>query len=166
HLSLFDPDGESNAFYSPDPAEPLSDVGRAFLAGVLVHARELTAITNKWVNSYKRLLTGFETPASVCWTRHSNGALVRVPSNRPSRESVARIELRSPDPGCNPYLAFALVLAAGLRGIEGRYELPPEVVELPNEEPPRLPHDLREATDLFASSGLARDTLGERLCEW
>ena len=166
HLSLFDVEGERNAFYSPDSNEPLSEVGRAFLAGMLAHARELTLITNQWVNSFKRLLTGFEAPDSVWWSRHSNGALVRVPSNRPSRESAARIELRSPDPGCNPYLAFALVLAARLRGIEGRYELPPEVVELPNEEPPRLPHDLREATDLFASSGLARDTLGERLCGW
>ena len=166
HLSLFDPDGERNAFYSPDPAQPLSEVGRAFLAGVLAHARELTAITNQWVNSYKRLLTGFEAPDSVCWTRHSNGALVRVPSNRPSRESAARIELRSPDPGCNPYLVFALVLAAGLRGIERGYELPPEVVDGPDGDLPRLPEDLREATALFEASELARETLGERLCEW
>ena len=102
HLSLFE--GERNAFYDPDPDEPLSPIGRAFLAGVLAHARELTAVTNQWVNSYKRLATGFEAPETVSWTRHGAAALVRVPSNRPGRESAARIELRSPDPACNPYL--------------------------------------------------------------
>ena len=166
HLSLFDIDDEGNAFYSPDLDEPLSDVGKAFLAGILEHAPELTAVTNQWVNSYKRLLTGFEAPDSICWTRHSNGALVRVPSNRPNKESAARVELRSPDPGCNPYLVFALVLAAGLRGIEQDYTLPPEVVDEPHESLPRLPGDLREATDLFERSELARETLGERMCEW
>ena len=94
---------------------PLSETGSHFLAGVLAHAPELTAVTNQWVNSYKRLATGFEAPQAICWTRQANGALVRVPSNRPGKESAARIELRSPDPACNPYLAFALVLAAGLR---------------------------------------------------
>jgi glutamine synthetase len=167
HLSLLDLERERNAFHSDDPAEPLSEVGRQFLAGLLAHARELTVVTNQWVNSYKRLLTGFEAPDSVCWTRHANGALVRIPSNRPGREASARLELRSPDPGCNPYLAFALLLAAGLRGIERGYELPPEVVDdgLPGGLP-RLPEDLREATDLFEFSELVRETLGERLCEW
>jgi glutamine synthetase len=166
HLSLFDLGEQRNAFFTDEPHEPLSAVGRAFLAGVLQHARELTAVTNQWVNSYKRLQTGFEAPASISWTRYANGALVRIPSNRPGRESAARIELRSPDPGCNPYLAFALILAAGLRGIERGYELPREVVDLAPPELPLLPRDLREATDAFEASELAHETLGDRLCEW
>lgn len=166
HLSLFDLERQQNAFFSDRPDEPLSEVGRAFLAGLLTHARELTAVTNQWVNSFKRLQTGFEAPESVSWTRYANGALVRIPSNRPGRASAARIELRSPDPGCNPYLTFALVLAAGLRGIEHGYELPPEVVERPPPDVPLLPQDLREATDLLEASELVRETLGDRLCEW
>jgi glutamine synthetase len=166
HLSLLSANGGGNAFYSPN-GRPLSEVGERFAAGILAHAGELTAVTNQWVNSYKRLATGFEAPHSVWWTRHSNGALVRVPSNRPGKESAARLELRSPDPGCNPYLAFALLLAAGLRGIEQGYELPPEVED---DEPPAdvvpLPTDLREATDAFEASELARETFGERLCDW
>ncbi len=163
HMSLFNLEG--NAFHCADPAEPLSGTGRAFLAGVLAHGRELTAVTNQWVNSYKRLAAGSEAPQHVGWTRHGRSGLVRVPSRRPGRESAARIELRSPDPGCNPYLTFAIVLAAGLRGIERGYELGHE-----DDEPPAdavsLPEDLREATDLFEASELARDTFGERLCEW
>jgi glutamine synthetase len=167
HLSLMNVDGGGNAFHTPAAGRPLSPVGEQFVAGLLAHARELTVVTNQWVNSYTRLATGFEAPESVWWTRHSNGALVRVPSNRPGKESSARAELRSPDPGCNPYLAFALLLAAGLRGIEGRYELPPEVVDdKPPIDSPRLPEDLREATDAFEASELARETFGDRLCEW
>jgi glutamine synthetase len=162
HLSLLDAASGRDAFFG---GEPLSDVGLAFLAGVLRHAREVTAITNQWVNSYKRLLTGFEAPASVGWTTETNEALVRVPTSRPDRESAARIELRSPDPACNPYLAFALLLAAGLRGIEQDYELPPETT--PNTIPgPPLPGDLGEAVDVFERSELARETLGDTLCEW
>jgi glutamine synthetase len=131
---------------------------------VLRHARELTAISNQWVNSYKRLVTGFEAPDAVWWTRHGNGALVRVPSNRPGRETAARIELRSPDPACNAYLVFALILAAGLAGIERGYDLPPEAT-IPDGLA-SLPRDLREATDVFERSELARDTLGDELCEW
>src|SRR5919198_1516370 len=115
HLSLFA--GDRNAFYADDADRPLSDLGGSFLAGVLAHAAELSAVTNQWVNSYKRLATGFEAPEHICWTRHGRSALVRVPANRPGKEAAARIELRSPDPACNPYLCFALVLAAGLRGI-------------------------------------------------
>ncbi len=164
HLSLFE--GERNLFYSEDPDEPLSAVGAAFLAGVLTHARELTAVTNQWVNSYKRLRTGWEAPSRVSWTRHADSALVRVPSNRPSKEGAARVELRSPDPSCNPYLALALVLAAGLRGIERGYALVAECEDAHDPGLPPLPEDLREATDLFESSELARETFGERLCEW
>jgi glutamine synthetase len=167
HLSLFG--GDRNAFYAEydsHPPGPLSDLGRAFLAGVLAHAGELAAVTNQWVNSYKRLATGFEAPEQVCWTRHGRSALARVPSNRPGKEAAARIELRSPDPSCNPYLCFALVLAAGLRGVERGYQLAPEVEDTPPRDAPRLPEDLREATDLFDASELARDALGDRLVEW
>jgi glutamine synthetase len=163
HMSLFGAEG--NVFHSPDPDEPLSETGRAFLAGVLAHGREMAAVTNQWVNSYKRLAVGHEAPQHVGWTRHGRCGLVRVPSRRPGRESSTRIELRSPDPACNPYLTFALVLAAGLRGIERGYELGPE-----DDDPPRgaesLPEDLREATDLFESSELARETFGDRLVDW
>jgi glutamine synthetase len=162
HLSLFE--GDRNAFHDPDPAQPLSALGRHFLAGILAHAGELTLLTNQWVNSYKRLTAGFEAPSHVVWTRTGGAGLVRVPSSRPTREAAARVELRSPDPGANPYLALALVLAAGLRGIERGYELPPEVDgEL--DGTPRLPADLREATDRFEASELARETLGDSLVD-
>jgi glutamine synthetase len=164
HVSLFG--GDRNAFHSPNGSGPLSDLGRAFLAGVLAHAGELAAVTNQWVNSYKRLATGFEAPEQICWTRHGRSALARVPSNRPGKESAARIELRSPDPSCNPYLCFALVLAAGLRGVERGYQLAPEVEDTPPRDAPRLPEDLREATELFDASELARDALGDRLVDW
>jgi glutamine synthetase len=165
HLSLFG-GGDRNAFHSRNGDGPLSELGCAFLAGVLAHAGELAVVTNQWVNSYKRLATGFEAPEHVCWTRHGRSALVRVPANRPGKEAAARIELRSPDPSCNPYLCFALVLAAGLRGIERGYQLPPEIDDEPPASAARLPEDLREATDLFDVSELARDTLGDRLCAW
>jgi glutamine synthetase len=164
HLSLFA--GDRNAFHSHEAAEPLSPVGRAFLAGLLAHARELTAVTNQWVNSYKRLRTGWEAPSRVSWTRHADGALVRVPSKRPGKESATRLELRSPDPSCNPYLTLALVLAAGLRGVERGYRLVPECEDAHDADLPPLPEDLREATSVFESSELARETLGDRMCEW
>jgi glutamine synthetase len=163
HLSLLHADG-ANAFAAA--GEPLSATGRAFLAGVLAHGRELSAVTNQWVNSYKRLAGGDEAPSHVGWTRHGRAGLVRVPDGRPGRPAAARIELRSPDPACNPYLAYALILAAGLRGIERGYELPPEIVDVPPPGTPRLPESLHEATDLLDASELARDALGDRLCDW
>ena len=162
HISLFE--GDRNAFHAPDAEQPLSPAGRAFLAGVLAHVCELTAVTNQWINSYRRLATGFEAPGTVSWTRRGAAALVRVPSRRPGRASGTRFELRSPDPSCNPYLALALILAAGLRGIERGYELQAESLD-DAAEGPRLPLDLREATDLFDASELARETLGDRLCD-
>jgi glutamine synthetase len=165
HLSLLEVESGRGAFHDDDPDAPLSPVGRAFLAGVLRHAPELTAVANQWVNSYKRLLTGFEAPAAVSWTRRPQSALVRVPSNRPGKESAARIELRSPDPACNPYLALALVAAAGLRGLEEGYPLPPEL-SAGGEAGPALPGDLGEALALFEGSELARETLGEELHGW
>jgi glutamine synthetase len=162
HISLFE--DERNAFHDPDAEQPLSATGRAFLAGVLAHACELTVLTNQWINSYRRLATGFEAPGTVSWTRRGAAALVRVPSRRPGRASGARFELRSPDPSCNPYLALALILAAGLRGMERGYELQAESLD-DAAEGAALPLDLREATDLFESSDLARETLGDRLCD-
>jgi glutamine synthetase len=161
HLSLFD--GERNAFFRPEDDRPLSPVGGAFLAGVLAHAREFTAVTNQWTNSYKRLVAGFEAPESATWTLHGRSSLVRIPSNRATKPGAARIELRSPDPGCNPYLALACVLAAGLRGIERGYELPPSDELHPAAAP--LPADLREAVHAMAESELVRDALGDRLVD-
>jgi glutamine synthetase len=161
HLSL-SRDGR-NVFFDEDPEVPLSEVGRAFLAGVLAHAREITAATNQWVNSYKRLVPGAEAPESTTWTRYGRSSLVRVPSGRPESEAAARIELRSPDPGCNPYLALALVLGAGMRGIERDYQLAAE--DQPSVAAPPLPQDLREAVAAFAESELVRDVLGDRLCD-
>jgi len=162
HLSLFD--GDRNAFHDPDPRQPLSAMGRHFLAGVLAHAGELTLLTNQWVNSYKRLMNGFEAPRHVVWTRTGGAGLVRVPASRPTREAASRIELRSPDPGANPYLTLAVVLGAGLRGIERGYQLPPEV-DGDLDGAPKLPADLREATHRFEASELARDTLGDGLVD-
>ena len=124
HFSLFNED--TNAFYSDDDPFHLSAVGKGFIAGVLTHAREITAITNQWVNSYKRLVTGYEAPVYVSWARNNRSALIRVPHAKEGRPDPTRIEYRSPDPACNPYLMFAVVLAAGLRGIEEGYELPAE----------------------------------------
>jgi glutamine synthetase len=164
HLSLFE--GDRNAFWCEDPDEPLSPVGCAFLAGLLAHAEELALVTNQWVNSYKRLAAGFEAPQHVAWTRRGHPSLVRVPSNRPGKEAAARVELRSPDPACNPYLAFALLLAAGLRGIERGYQLPGETNGGPPDGLDRLPGDLGEAIEAFESSDLARDALGDGICDW
>jgi glutamine synthetase len=164
HLSLFE--GEHNVFFAGPDGAVLSDTGQAFLAGVLAHARELTAVTNQWVNSYKRLAGGFEAPEYVSWSRDGRSALVRVPAARPAREASARIELRSPDPACNPYLCFALVLAAGLRGIERGYQLQAASSDSDPCGSGHLPEDLREAVDLFERSELVRETLGDRLCEW
>jgi glutamine synthetase len=163
HCSLFE--GERNAFFADGGEGPLSPTGSAFLAGVLAHAPELCAVTNQWVNSYKRLAAGFEAPEHVAWARRGDSSLVRVPSNRPGKEAAARIELRSPDPACNPYLALALVLAAGLRGLERGYQLPAETNGTPADGVRRLPQDLREATDLFDRSELAREALGDAICD-
>src|SRR6185295_12595470 len=124
HLSLFE--GDVNAFHDPGDEHGLSKVGKCFIAGLLHHAREITAVTNQWVNSYKRLNVRYEAPAYVCWARNNRSALVRVPLPKKGKESSTRIEFRSPDPACNPYLAFSVMLAAGLKGIEEGYDLAPE----------------------------------------
>ena len=161
HCSLFE--GDRNVFFSGETDEPLSATGLSFMAGVLAHAPEISAVTNQWVNSYKRLAGGYEAPEHVGWSRRGEPALVRIPSSRPGREEAARIELRSPDPACNPYLALALVLAAGLRGVERGYQPPAEGNERPAAP---LPRDLGEAIALCEESDLVRDTIGDTLTDW
>ena len=123
HLSLFE--GDRNAFFEAGAEFHLSKTGRAFIAGLLRHAAEITAVTNQWVNSYKRLAGGGEAPSYVCWGHNNRSALVRVPMYKPTKGASTRVELRSIDSAANPYLAFAVMLAAGMRGIEEGYELPP-----------------------------------------
>jgi glutamine synthetase len=158
HVSLFK--GEENAFYDPSAEFNLSATGRSFIAGLLKHAPEITAITNQWVNSYKRLHGGGEAPAYVNWGPSDRGALVRVPMYKPKKENSTRIEFRSPDSACNPYLAYAVMLAAGLAGVEGQYEL------TNNSEPDSLPANLDEAIAAMEKSTLVRETLGEHVFEF
>jgi glutamine synthetase len=164
HLHLSAHEGDRNLFFGAADEWP-DQRGGQFLAGVLAHAAEMAAVSNQWVNSYKRLAAGMEAPSHVNWTRDGANALVRVPSGRPGEPETARIELRSPDAAANPYLLFALVLAAGLRGIERGYQLQPETGAGADGEAP-LPGDLGEATVLFDRSDLAREALGDRLCDW
>jgi glutamine synthetase len=177
HLSLFD--GESNAFHGgPDtanPAAPLSEVGQHFMAGLLYHAPEITAVTNQLVNSYKRLVVGFEAPAWVSWAHNNRSALVRIPRTKSDKSSSTRLEYRSPDPACNPYLTLSVILAAGLAGVEGKYDLPAEtnenLYELTNEEAHRLgvrplPRSLSDALDLMEQSELVQNALGSHIFEW
>src|ERR671925_1540637 len=126
HQSLFE--GDRNAFFDGTDEYHLSKTAKSYIAGVLRHAPEITLVTNQWVNSYKRLVPGFEAPVYVCWARRNRSALVRVPADRPDDERAARIEYRARDPACNPYLAFAVVVAAGLDGVRRELEPPAEVV--------------------------------------
>jgi len=158
NMSLFE--GGRNVFHDDNDPDQLSEIARYFIAGLLRHARELTLFTNQWVNSYKRLVPGFEAPTRVTWAMRNHADLVRVPSVNPGRESSRRVEYRSPDSACNPYLVFALLLAAGLEGIEQKYELPP-VGESPTSE--ILPDDLNEAIHAASQSTLARRVLGDAL---
>lgn len=173
HLSLFE--GETNAFHDADDEGGLSVVGKQFTAGVLRHAREITAVTNQLVNSYKRLAETSEAPPYVAWARNNRSAMIRVPVRKKGKPESARIEYRALDGAANPYLAFSLILAAGLRGIDEGYELPPEadanLFELSDSERRTLgveplPRSLNEALDVMEESKLARDTLGEHVFEW
>jgi glutamine synthetase len=158
HVSLFE--GENNAFYDSSAEFNLSKVGRSFIAGILKHAAEMTAITNQWVNSYKRLQGGGEAPSLINWGRSDRGALVRIPMYKPNKENSTRIEFRSPDSACNPYLAYAVMLAAGLKGIEEGYVLE----ETSKAE--ALPANLHEAIVAMEGSELVRQTLGEHVFEF
>jgi glutamine synthetase len=158
HVSLFK--GEENAFYDAKAELNLSEVGRQFVAGILKHASEITAITNQWVNSYKRLQGGGEAPAIINWGHNDRGALVRIPMYKPNKENSTRIEFRSPDSACNPYLAYAVMIAAGLKGIEKQYKL-----EASNDVE-MLPANLNEAIEIMEKSELVRETLGESVFEY
>jgi glutamine synthetase len=173
HQSLFE--GGDNAFFDAGDETGLSKVGKGYVAGLLTHAREMAAVTNQWVNSYKRLATGYEAPSYVCWGRHNRSALVRVPIAKPGKEQSARIEYRAPDSACNPYLTFAVMLAAGMRGVEQGYELPPEaadnIYEMTGDERRAagirgLPQSLLAAVEEMERSEFMAEALGEHVYEW
>jgi len=138
----------------------LSKIGRSFIAGLLRHAPEITAVTNQWVNSYKRLHGGGEAPALANWGHSNRGALVRVPMYKPKKENSTRIEFRSPDSACNPYLAYAVMLSAGLKGVAGEYDLPDSADATP------LPSNLDDAITAMEKSELVHETLGEHVFEY
>jgi glutamine synthetase len=170
HQSLFR--GERNAFFDANDPHFLSDVAKAFIAGQLRHAREICAVFAQWVNSYKRLVPGYEAPVYVAWSRRNRSALVRIPLYHPGKERATRLELTCPDPACNPYLTFAVLLQAGLEGIENGYELP-EAMEknlynLSADERRRmgieqLPENLGEAIELTSQSEIVLRTFGEHI---
>jgi glutamine synthetase len=168
HLSLWQ-DG-SNAFVDGSDRYGLSPLAYKFVAGLLRHAGEITAVTNQWVNSYKRLVRGHEAPVHVSWSRSNRSALVRVPTVKATKPDAARVEYRAPDSAANPYLCFAVILAAGLAGIRGDYELSEESTgDLFDERTRRhelLPSTLKEAVDTMEGSKLLHETLGAHLVEW
>ncbi|HEX6246636.1 MAG TPA: glutamine synthetase family protein [Nocardioidaceae bacterium] len=173
HVSLFE--GDRNAFFSAGAEYQLSPTGRKFIAGVLRHAAEITAVTNQWVNSYKRLIGGGEAPAYICWGHNNRSAMVRVPMYKPNKGQATRIELRTLDAAANPYLAFAVILGAGMKGIEEGYELPPEaeddVWSLNDRERKSLgidplPKTLYEAINVMENSELLAETLGEHVYDF
>ena len=170
HQSLFT--GGKNAFYDPKDQYHLSAVAKSYIAGILTHAREITGICNQWVNSYKRLVPGYEAPVYIAWARRNRSALVRVPMYKPGKEAATRIEYRAPDPACNPYLAFAVMLAAGLRGIEKNYQLPEpvevDIYHMTEAERQRLgirslPGSLYEAIEEVEKSEVVQEALGEHI---
>ncbi len=172
HQSLFR--GERNAFFDPDDPYHLSAVAKGYIAGLLYHARAITLVTNQWVNSYKRLLPGFEAPVYLSWARRNRSDLIRIPEYKPGREVHTRIEYRSPDAACNPYLVFAVMLAAGLDGIENERPLPPPVEEnvfemTAAERAARgiemLPGSLIEAIEVAEKSSFLREALGDHVFE-
>jgi len=167
HQSLFR--GDTNAFFDRNDKYCLSKIARCYAAGLLRHTPEITAITNQWVNSYKRLVPGYEAPVYLSWAQQNRADLIRIPAYIPGNEKATRIELRSPDPACNPYLAFSVVLAAGLEGIEKEYEIPDpveeNVYEMTEEERNRrgigaLPSNLWESIQLTEKSALVKKNLG------
>ncbi|HET6987543.1 MAG TPA: type I glutamate--ammonia ligase [Kribbella sp.] len=173
HMSLFE--GDRNAFFEGGAQYQLSKTGRAFIAGLLQHAAEITAVTNQWVNSYKRLAVGDEAPSFISWGHNNRSALVRVPMYKPHKGQSSRVEFRSLDSAANPYLAYALMLAAGLKGIEEGYELPREVEDDVWSLTPRerkalgikpLPGSLAEAISAMEDSELVAETLGEHVFDF
>ncbi len=173
HLSLFK--DEQNAFHDADDPYNLSETAKQFMAGLLRHAAEITAITNQTVNSYKRLVPGFEAPVHISWARNNRSGLIRVPIQKRNSEQSTRIEYRSPDPACNPYLAFSVILAAGLRGVKEGYELPQEadanLFEIGDDMLEKLgigqlPQSMSDALRVMEKSELVAEALGEHIFEW
>ncbi len=160
HQSLFK--GDKNAFYDPNDKNHLSKIAKHYIAGLLRHAREICIVTNQWVNSYKRLTPGYEAPVHVCWGKRNRAALVRVPMYKAGHEKSIRVELRSPDAACNPYLVFSVMLTAGLEGIKHQYELPKPVEERPDITE-TLPQSLGEAIVIAEGSRFLKDALGEHI---
>lgn len=170
HQSLFKKD--RNAFYDANAEYYISDICKHYIAGILKYVPEFTAVTNQWVNSYKRLVPGYEAPVYVSWAQRNRSNLVRIPMYKPGKEFASRIELRSPDPACNPYLAFSVMLAAGLRGIEEKLECPAprefDLFDMTQEARDEmgiqsLPGSLIQAIELCESSELVREALGEHV---
>jgi glutamine synthetase len=170
HQSLFK--GDRNSFFDAKDSYHLSKEARSYIAGLLKHAPEITAVCNQWINSYKRLVPGYEAPVYLSWARRNRSDLVRVPEYRPGREKATRIEFRSPDPACNPYLCFSVMLAAGLDGIKNNLQPPTpieeNVYEMTAEERKErnintLPGSLAEAVQLAENSPLVREALGEHV---
>ncbi len=170
HQSLFN--GDRNTFYDPKDKYNLSQTAKYYIAGLLKHCKEFVAVTNQWVNSYKRLVPGYEAPVYISWARKNRSTLVRVPGYKPGKETSTRVEFRCPDPACNPYLAFSVMLAAGLEGIKNKYALPAPVEEnifkMDKERRGEagietLPDNLREAVNYMESSSLIRKTLGDHI---
>ncbi len=170
HQSLFE--GDRNAFFDKNDEYNISKIAKFYIAGLLKHALEITAVNNQWVNSYKRLVPGYEAPVYLSWARRNRSDLIRIPEYRPGREKATRVEFRSPDPACNPYLALSVMLAAGLKGIEKEYEVPApveeNVYEMADEERKKreietLPASLWEAIQLTEKSELVRKALGDHV---
>jgi len=170
HQSLFK--GERNAFFDKNGEYHLSKIAKYYLAGLLKHAPEITAVTSQWVNSYKRLVPGYEAPVYLSWARRNRSDLIRIPEYQPGRENATRIEFRSPDPACNPYLTFSVMLAAGLEGIEKKYDIPEpveeNVFEMTEEERKKrgintLPGSLYEAITLTEQSEVVKKALGDHV---
>ena len=172
HQSLFK--GDQNAFFDKDDEYYLSNLAKGYIAGLLKHAAEITAVANQWVNSYKRLVPGYEAPVYLSWARRNRADLIRIPEYKPGREKATRIEFRSPDPACNPYLTFSVMLAAGLEGIEKKYEAPDPVEENVYEMTEKeraergidtLPASLLEAIQITEKSEVVRKALGDHVFE-
>ncbi len=170
HQSLFA--GDKNLFFDGNDPYHLSKMAKGYIAGIMKHAREIIAVTNQWVNSYKRLVPGYEAPVYISWARRNRSAMIRVPMYKPGKEVATRIEFRAPDPACNPYLAFAVMLAAGLKGVENQYELPDpieeDIYEMSEKDKNKkgiitLPGNLYEAILEVEKSELVKDALGEHV---
>jgi glutamine synthetase len=170
HMSIFE--NSHNLFFDGNDPYQLSELARHFAAGILKHIHEITLVTNQWVNSYKRLVAGFEAPVYISWGRRNRSSLLRVPMYRVGKEKATRIEIRSPDPACNPYLAFAVMLAAGLKGMEEKYELSEPIeqnifhmtpAEREKLEIKSLPGTLEEAIIATEQSELVREIMGDQL---